>query len=142
MNAARQAHLRLGRRGETTVCRWLESRGCEILARNWRIRSGELDIVARDGEVICFVEVKTRRSKHPDVRPAENLTFRQRNRNWQAARSYWRMIGEPDLPVRFDLVEVQFRGQMLCELRCHHNYLPSFREAGAALEFEPGGSDA
>ncbi|MGH2722043.1 MAG: YraN family protein, partial [Actinomycetota bacterium] len=46
--------------GEGAAARHLERRGLRILARNWRIRMGELDLVARDGGVLVFVEVKTR----------------------------------------------------------------------------------
>ena len=50
-----------GDRGETAVAAYLEGRGCTILARQWRCRQGELDLVARSPEgVLCFVEVKLR----------------------------------------------------------------------------------
>ena len=61
MKLARAAHLVLGRRGEEAAVRLLLAKGYTILARNWRVRSGELDIVARDGRTLVFVEVKTRR---------------------------------------------------------------------------------
>jgi putative endonuclease len=50
----------VGRFGEDLAARHLEAAGLQLLARNWRCADGELDIVARDGDVICFVEVKTR----------------------------------------------------------------------------------
>jgi len=52
----------VGRHGETIVARLLEEQGWQLLARNWRCEFGELDIVARDGECLVAVEVKTRRS--------------------------------------------------------------------------------
>lgn len=52
----------LGRRGEEFAARHLAERGYVILDRNWRIREGELDIVARDGDALVVVEVKTRSS--------------------------------------------------------------------------------
>ena len=52
----------LGRWGEDLAVRHLEASGYEVLSRNWRCREGEIDIVARAGRTICFVEVKTRSS--------------------------------------------------------------------------------
>jgi putative endonuclease len=51
----------LGRRGEQLAAAHLRARGCAVIARNVRTRSGEIDIVARDGATLVFVEVKTRR---------------------------------------------------------------------------------
>ena len=56
-------HLRKGARGEQAACRYLENKGWSILARNWRVGRDELDIVARDGDVLVVVEVKTRASE-------------------------------------------------------------------------------
>ncbi|MBT4819215.1 MAG: YraN family protein, partial [Lentisphaerae bacterium] len=53
--------MRLGRRGERIAARLLREVGYDVLARNFRAEAGEIDIVARDGETLCFVEVKTRR---------------------------------------------------------------------------------
>ncbi|HVT70991.1 MAG TPA: YraN family protein [Jatrophihabitantaceae bacterium] len=50
----------VGHFGEDLAARHLEAAGLQLLSRNWRCSAGELDIVARDGDVICFVEVKTR----------------------------------------------------------------------------------
>jgi putative endonuclease len=52
----------VGRHGEAVVARALQEQGWEVLDRNWRCARGELDIVARDGDVAVAVEVKTRRS--------------------------------------------------------------------------------
>lgn len=52
---------KIGNLGESAVCRYLEARGYKILDRNYRIRGGELDIVAEHCDELCFVEVKTRR---------------------------------------------------------------------------------
>lgn len=66
-----------GQRGEDLAAEHLERLGFQILARNHRTRFGELDLVAYDGEVLVFVEVKTRRS---DARePWENLHDRKRS---------------------------------------------------------------
>ena len=59
MTAGRRA---LGARGENLAARWYEGHGYTILERNWRCREGELDIIARTGTTIVFIEVKTRSS--------------------------------------------------------------------------------
>lgn len=51
----------MGRRGETAVCSYLMERGYKILTRNYRIRGGEIDIIAQKEEILAFVEVKTRK---------------------------------------------------------------------------------
>jgi len=52
----------LGREGEQAVAEWYEAHGYEVLARNWRCREGELDLILRQGRVFVFCEVKTRTS--------------------------------------------------------------------------------
>ena len=52
---------RLGAVGEDAVARWYSARGYEVVARNWRVREGEIDLVLRRGRTVVFCEVKTRR---------------------------------------------------------------------------------
>ena len=120
---ARRSTQRLGRRGENVVCRLYRRLGCELLARNWRCRAGELDLVFRDGGLLRFVEVKSRRYR-PDRTPAENLSFRQARRNFHAADFYFRMIGAPRYERRYDLVEVEFGRFLVREIRRIPDYLP------------------
>ncbi len=122
---AKAAHLALGRAGERAAARYLEESFCRMLARNCRTRAGELDLVALDGGVLLFVEVKTLRQK-PGFTPAGNLSERQRRRNYQAARLYAAMLTPPPAAVRFDLIEVVFRRRRVIELRRHRGYLPSW----------------
>ena len=103
--AERKAHLKLGRFGESTAAALLRRNGCTILARNFRLKSGELDIVALDGNVIVFVEVKTRRD-FPGITPGVNLSLHQLKRNKSTGRLYLKLAGVPDVPHRFDLIEV------------------------------------
>src|SRR3989344_5121605 len=63
----------VGNSGEETACRYLQKQGYKILGRNYRIRGGEIDIVAKDKEALVFVEVKTRWS-HEYGSPAESMT--------------------------------------------------------------------
>lgn len=112
----RARHLRLGARGEKMACRALQEIGLDILCRNYRIRGGEIDIIARDDCVLCFIEVKTRHYR-PFSRPADAVTTRKRQRIIRAARRYLRNTGQPPLHYRFDVVEVIFKSWRLDELR-------------------------
>ena len=123
-SVARRSTRRLGRRGENVVCRLYRRLGCELLARNWRCRAGELDLVFRDGGLLRFVEVKSRRYRR-DRTPAENLSLRQARRNYHAAEVYFRMIGMPEYERRFDLVEVEFGRFGVREIRRIPDYLPA-----------------
>ncbi len=95
----------LGRRGETAACRLLADKGCTILTRNCRAsgHSGEIDIVALDGESLVFVEVKTR---YLAGMPGKNLRPAQIRRIRRGAQAYLRGLEYPDIRYRFDLVEV------------------------------------
>lgn len=103
--SAKARHLRLGRLGENTAGRLLASKNMLVLCRNYRTKAGEIDIVARDGRTLVFVEVKTLR-RHRRGRPAENLKPTQKRRIYRAAMRYLREIDLPDVVYRFDLVEV------------------------------------
>jgi putative endonuclease len=71
--AARDDRQGLGRRGEELAARHLAAKGYEILARNWRCESGEVDVVTRDGGCLAFVEVRTRRGRAMGP-PEESIT--------------------------------------------------------------------
>jgi putative endonuclease len=119
---ARRNTRRLGIRGENAAVRALEADGMIILARNFKCRAGELDIVALDGNELVFVEVKSRRYRRGFL-PALNLSSHQRRRNRNAAKLYCKLIGSPPLAGRFDLVEVIYRSGLLISLRRTENYL-------------------
>ena len=112
----RRAHLRLGRRGERAAARLLENTGGEILCRNYRSGRDEIDLVARENCILCFVEVKTRRFK-PGIRPAEAVDAEKRRHILRGARRYLREIGSPELPIRFDIIEVITQGYRIHEIR-------------------------
>ena len=84
ISKGRKIHLQLGRFGEDTAVRLLRSKGYHILTRNFRLKSGELDIVALDGTTVVFAEVKTRRQNR--FSPRSNLSFRQLKRNFANKR--------------------------------------------------------
>jgi putative endonuclease len=96
----------LGRYGEQLAVEHLEAAGLEVLARNWRCREGEIDVVARDGTTVVFVEVKTR-SGTGYGEPAEAVTLRKARRLHVLAARWLadcRPAGAHDL--RFDVVSV------------------------------------
>jgi putative endonuclease len=100
----------VGRRGEQLAAEHLEAAGWTILARNWRCRDGELDIVARDGALLVFVEVKTRSSlafgsPAEAVHPAKAARIRRLAGHWIAAE---RVAADPQFwsAIRFDVVSV------------------------------------
>ncbi len=120
----KRRHLRLGRQGEDAACRMLENAGVELLCRNYRHGKDEIDIVAREGAVLCFVEVKTRRYK-PGIHPAAAIDAEKRRHILHGARQYLRAIASPPLALRFDIIEVIVRNGRLYELR---HWKDTFRE--------------
>jgi putative endonuclease len=95
----------LGKSGEDLACRELERRGYEIVARRYRKRHGELDIVARDGETTVFVEVKTRQG-HQYGRGSEAVHSLKRRRMMHLALEYVTSHRLADAPCRFDVVSI------------------------------------
>ena len=102
MTHARQS---LGRHGEELACRELQRRGYDIVARRFRTRFGEIDIVARDGPTLVFVEVKTRRTAAFGG-PTAAVNAAKQRRLVNMARSFLIGLGGPLPPCRFDVVGV------------------------------------
>ena len=96
---------RAGLEGEDLACRHLAAQGYAILARNFRCRSGEVDVVARDGAVTVFVEVKHRRGSGHGA-GHESVTFGKRRRIVRAARIFASARGLTESPLRFDVVSI------------------------------------
>ena len=103
----------LGRRGEELAASHLAARGYEIIDRNWRCESGELDLVTRDGDCLAFVEVRTRRGQALGS-PEESVTPAKQARLIALAEAYvqahdwqggWRLD--------FVAVEMDRRGRLL-----------------------------
>jgi len=115
-NAASPApHFELGRRGEALAIQHLERAGYRIVAANFSVPIGrnmrdvlinaEIDVVAYDGPMLCFIEVKTRASDE-FTRPQANVDLRKRRQIARAARGYRRMLGLMNAPYRYDVVTV------------------------------------
>jgi putative endonuclease len=96
-----------GASGEELACRHLESKGFAILDRNYRCRSGEVDIVAREADATVFVEVKERASRsHGEG--LEAVTFGKRRRIIRAARLYAASRGLSERSLRFDVISIDW----------------------------------
>jgi len=95
----------LGARGEKAAARYLRRRGYKILLKNFRSGKAEVDLVARQKDWLVFVEVKTRETEQFGA-PSEAVD-RDKQRNLsKAALDYLRMLGNPRIHFRFDIVEV------------------------------------
>lgn len=100
-------HVTLGKSGENYACLELERRGYAILERRYRTRAGEIDVIARDGETIVFIEVKARRSVRFGT-PAEGVTIRKQHKLMQMASFYILAKHLSNARCRFDVVSVTF----------------------------------
>ena len=94
-----------GRWGEKLAARFLRRQGYRIIRRNFLSPAGEIDIVAREGDVLVFVEVKTRTGDDFGG-PLAAVGHGKRRKVAQAARSYLARHRIPDAPCRFDVVGV------------------------------------
>ena len=116
----------LGKRGEEEAARFLKKRGFRIVDRNVRSRFGEIDLVARDGKTLVFVEVKARRESDGDP-PEAAVTGGKQRRLGQLAQHYlkWKRLGE--VPCRFDVVAVTLDAR---------DHVKTLRHLPAAFEVE------
>ena len=109
-------HLRRGALGEQVAKRHLKGKGLKFLTANFRSDRGEIDLVFRDGDCLVFVEVKTRSSENW-VRPAAAVNARKRRLLSQCALDYLRLLKNPPVKIRFDIVEVLLRDGAVREVR-------------------------
>jgi putative endonuclease len=119
----RSARQRLGDAGEEAAARHLAALGYRIVARNHRCRLGEVDLVAEAGELLIFVEVRTRTTDRFGA-PEETVTARKQARVVRAARDFLARWRGPERGARFDVISVVDE------------------EAGARLVHLPGAFDA
>ena len=97
-----------GAAGEDVACAFLRLKGARVLYRNWRPPGrggrGECDIIAQVGEVICFVEVKTRKSS--DFGEPQEAVGQGKRRQLELLARAWIQIHGPEQNLRFDIVEI------------------------------------
>lgn len=102
-------HLITGRRGERAAFFYLRRLGFVVTARGWRTprARGDLDLVAWENEVLCFIEVKTRTTRA--VAPAEAAVDDDKRRMLRKMAHYYvRQLPRRDVPVRFDILSIYF----------------------------------
>ncbi|SCZ04642.1 putative endonuclease [Paenibacillus polysaccharolyticus] len=95
-----------GKIGEEEACRWLVNQGYSILQRNWRCRSGEVDIIAVREDLLIFVEVRSRSSNSGFGTPQESVDQRKMQQVRSTAGVYIQMSGEHTRQIRFDVIAV------------------------------------
>lgn len=111
----RQSSSETGSAGESIAARFLAEKGYRLVLRNFKVPvgrntvgaqvTGEIDIVALDGETLCFVEVKTRRSTE-FAPPTANVDLRKQRQIIRTARVYRDVFRVYDMKHRFDVVSV------------------------------------
>jgi putative endonuclease len=114
--AEKPLHLQYGELGEKAARKHLRRQGLKFLTANFRSPRGEIDLVFRDGDCLVFVEVKTRSSEEW-MRPAAAVNKERRGRLTRAALDYLRLLRNPPVKVRFDIVEVLLQDGTVREVR-------------------------
>ena len=99
----------LGSWGEERASQFLLNEGYEIIERNWRCAEGEMDIVAREGDCLAFVEVRTRRGRNYGT-PEESVTRAKQMKLAELAQIYLQEHPEWEGPWRIDVVAVELTG--------------------------------
>lgn len=112
----RPLHLQYGELGERAARRQLKRQGMKFLTANFRSDRGEIDLVFRDADCLVFVEVKTRSSEEW-MRPAAAVDGERRRRLTRAGLDYLRLLRNPKIRVRFDIVEVLLENGAVREVR-------------------------
>ena len=113
--------IQLGKAGEELACAELRRRGYAILARRYRTRAGELDIVAADGLTLVFVEVKARASADFGSAAAAVTPVKRRKLCAMAVDYIARRRIGPDIPCRFDVVTVQIAREGASVIELYQN---------------------
>ena len=109
-------HLQYGVLGERAARKHLKQQGLKYLTANFRSARGEIDLVFRDDDCLVFVEVKAR-SSEDWVRPAAAVNKERRQRLSRAALDYLRLLKNPQVKLRFDIVEVLLEDGAVREVR-------------------------
>ncbi|NTU70365.1 MAG: YraN family protein [Coriobacteriia bacterium] len=100
-----QRRRKLGERGEDAAIAYLERCGFTVVERNWRIQSGEIDVVALEDETLVLCEVKTRRTPAKGL-PEEAVTPAKQRKYARLAAAYVQEAGVEPVSVRFDVISI------------------------------------
>lgn len=109
-------HLRRGELGERAAKKHLRKLGLKFLTANFRSERGEIDLIFRDSDSLVFVEVKAR-SSEDWMRPAAAVNARKKRLLSQTALDYLRLLKNPEVKIRFDIVEVLLSDGEVREVR-------------------------
>lgn len=121
------SRLNIAKIGESLAAKHLKARGYRILAQNYRARRGEIDLIARDGEFIVFVEVKTRRSLKFGL-PQAAVTLQKQRQISKVALAYLQSRNLLDAPCRFDVIAIHLSPQL---------ELLKLEQIESAFDFQP-----
>ena len=106
-----RSRLNIAKTGELLALKHLKTRGCKILAQNYRARRGEIDFIVQDGEFTVFVEVKTRRSLRFGL-PQAAVTLQKQRQISKVALAYLQARNLLDAPCRFDVIAIHLSPQL------------------------------
>ncbi|HZF02116.1 MAG TPA: YraN family protein [Methylomirabilota bacterium] len=113
---AKPEHLRRGELGERAAKKLLQKQGMKFLTANFDSERGEIDLIFRDGDCLAFIEVKTRSSEDWS-RPSKAVNAGKRRRLSKCALDYLRKLNNPQVKIRFDIVEVLLNDGEVREIR-------------------------
>jgi putative endonuclease len=113
---AKPEHLRRGELGERAAKKFLQQAGLKFLTANFRSLRGEIDLIFHDDDCLVFVEVKTRSSEEW-TRPAAAVNARKRRLLSQTALDYLKLLKNPPVKIRFDIVEILLHDGDMREVR-------------------------
>ncbi len=126
----RPLHLRHGALGERIAKTHLQQLGLKFLTANFRSARGEIDLIFREADCLVFVEVKTRSSEEW-VRPAAAVNARKRRLLSQCGLDYLKLLKQPQVKIRFDIVEVLLADGKVREVR----HLPNTFQLSAPYRY-------
>jgi putative endonuclease len=109
-------HLARGALGENAAREFLEAKGLKFLTANFAGRRGEIDLIFRTADCLIFVEVKTR-SENGWTRPSRAVTATKRRALFRTAADYLRLLDNPQVAYRFDIIEVLLNDGVVREVR-------------------------
>jgi putative endonuclease len=104
-NSKGKQNARVGNRGEELAAAFLERNGIAVIERNYRCKGGEVDIVAKDGNTLVFIEVKSRKNLAYGVPQLAVTPFKQRQIS-KAALTWLGRNHQHEKPARFDVIAI------------------------------------
>ena len=119
-----KSRIKLGAQGEDLAVDYLKKKGLTIRVRNYRKKTGEIDIIAQDGQCLVFIEVKTRKSLRFG-QPYESVTLTKQAQISRVALDYITRNKLHDQPVRFDVISILLQSGGDTDI----NHLPNCFEA-------------